>query len=82
MNAVVELNSNSNREILVGPGPDPVGPTAHPVWKVIDRVEVARIRRDVPDPWQLRVVLLNGESRVFRAETLTAAADEAKEWLA
>lgn len=48
----------------------------------VDRVEVARIRRDVPDPWQLRVVLLNGESRVFRAETLTAAADEAKEWLA
>lgn len=48
----------------------------------VDSVEVARIRRDVPDPWQLRVVLLNGESRVFRAETLTAAADEAKEWLA
>ena len=47
----------------------------------VDRVEVARIRRDVPDPWQLRVVLLNGDSRVFRAETLTAAADEAKEWL-
>ena len=47
----------------------------------VDRVEVASIRRDVPDPWQLRVVLLNGESRVFRSETLTAAADEAKEWL-
>ena len=47
----------------------------------VDRVEVARIRRDVPDPWQLRVVLLNGESRVFRAETLTATADAAKEWL-
>lgn len=48
----------------------------------VDHVEVARIRRDVPDPWQLRVVLLNGESRVFRAETLTAAAEAAKEWLA
>ena len=48
----------------------------------VDRVEIARIRRDVPDPWQLRVVLLNGESRVFRDETLTAAADAAKEWLA
>lgn len=47
----------------------------------VDRVEVARIRRDVPDPWQLRVVLLNGESRVFRSETLTAAADAAKGWL-
>ena len=47
----------------------------------VDRVEVARIRRDVPDPWQLRLVLLNGESRVFRSETLTAAADAAKEWL-
>lgn len=48
----------------------------------VDSVEVARIRRDVPDPWQLRVVLLNGESRAFRAETITAAADAAKEWLA
>ena len=47
----------------------------------VDRVEVARIRRDVPDPWQLRLVLLNGESRVFRSETLTAAADAAKEWI-
>ena len=48
----------------------------------VDRVEVARIRREVPDPWQLRIVLLNGESRVFRAETLTAAATAAEEWLA
>ena len=48
----------------------------------VDSVEVARIRRDVPDPWQLRVVLLNGESLDILAETLTAAADAAKEWLA
>ena len=47
----------------------------------VDRVEVARIRRDVPDPWQLRIVMLNGESRVFRSETLAAAADAAKGWL-
>lgn len=47
----------------------------------VDSVEVARIRRDVPDPWQLRIVMLNGESRAFRAETLAAAADAAKGWL-
>lgn len=47
----------------------------------VDRLEVARIRRDVPDPWQLRVVLLNGESRVFRGITLSDAAQEAQKWL-
>ena len=47
----------------------------------VERVEVSKIRRDVPDPWQLRVVLCNGESRVFRAAALHEAADEAKLWL-